>query len=140
MEDLWPPDISQQTTEKSPASILKEQALLLSQKTNNLVTAEVIRKTMVKESKFGFNFILTSSTINYRYNLFSITHGVTLYPVEISSDNDLIKSIRPERGHYEWITVENETEYIRILKDIFSAENTRKVISTLIKMSDPDFI
>lgn len=43
MDDLWPNDISLKDSKtKAPYTILKEQASFLSQKTKNLIEAEVI--------------------------------------------------------------------------------------------------
>ena len=43
MVDLWPEDIAVYTKLRSPATILREQASLLGDRTQNLVEADVVQ-------------------------------------------------------------------------------------------------
>jgi hypothetical protein len=76
--DLWPDDIGDATF-RTPLSFLKEQASFLGQKTQQLVKAEVESEPSGNDFLHIFS-IVSPSFNNYRYELFRLKHGVTLYP------------------------------------------------------------
>src|ERR1051326_6156592 len=82
-EDLWPAEISEVKKITVPASIAIEQAALLGQKKNNVVTANVspIRAREPTQIVFGFN-IVAPALSNYRLRLFNFAYRLDqLYPV-----------------------------------------------------------
>ena len=145
LEDLWPEDIDV-TDELPPVSILKEQAALLGQRTKNLVEGRVrggisdyartqfhYRGSDYPRTQFHYTFELVAPALeNYRYELFSISHDVDIYPLIVewdSPDNAMLSQVAGERG------IENEEQFIGALEIIFSSDRTRKVISSLISQS-----
>ena len=103
MHDLWPEDIGPIPESKGPVIILREQASLLGKKTNNLVEAEVVQlepsrpeppivavqiEPSMFETRFNYAFLIVAPPLNnYRYKLFTISHGIDAYPVTIKSIN-----------------------------------------------------
>lgn len=120
--DFWPSDINVLPDLQTPVSILREQASLLGEKTNNLVEAEV-RSQGDKSSQFVHTFFLVAPALdNYRYPLFTVTHKVDLYPATISFAS-------------QGLQAENEVKFVEYLKKIFADEKTKKVIQALIAQS-----
>lgn len=157
MLDLWPEDIGPIPDLKSPVTILREQASLLGKKTNNLVEAEVVQLESVisEEKEFSYAFLIVAPALdNYRYKLFTISYGINLYPVTINVDKDIqaeipptaeerreiVKSgrvftdLREEIGIKRKLVAESEDEFVEILKKIFSAKKTKRVIGALLSM------
>lgn len=115
--DLWP-DFKPETV-RSPKTILKEQADLLSHKTNNILKGEIGSVSAYDETTVGFS--ITSPYLNnYKYQLFHIKYNpATLYPVTIDSN----------------IVCEEETTFKEKIKEILSAPHTIKVINSLYSQS-----
>ena len=132
MRDLWPENIAPIPELKAPTIILKEQASLLGKKTNNLLEATVtkIESTGFVEEKFNYVFLIVAPALdNYRYKLFTVSHGIGSYPVTIWLDEDM----QVEIGFTE-VVAESENEFMEILEAIFNTEKTKKTIGTLLSM------
>jgi hypothetical protein len=113
--DLWG-DIVPNAV-RTPAGILKEQAAILGDKTQHLVEAEVT--TSVSGQDLVHTFELIVPTLDgYRYQLFSISHGPTIYPVEVRFE-------RTPR-------LNTEEAFVGWLRDKLSSTETRSLISNLL--------
>ena len=133
-QDLWPDEIKSIEV-VSPVTIIKEQGKILGRKTNNIVVGEV--KTLNSRPisyDFGYSFSLVSSPLNYQYQLFKFYFTIDNYPVFISVD-DSIKIEKFKDLSNELIEVQSEEELMKILKKIFSATKTLKVITGLLAQS-----
>jgi len=142
MENLWPENLTVTET-KAPVIILREQASLLGETTQNIVEAEV-RNTdafpdmrRAKEDDMGFRYvfyIVAPALGNYRYKLFTIWHSVDLYPVIICPDQDIRDELYPD-SHKDEIQAESENEFVGMLKAIFHSRRTGNIIQALISQS-----
>jgi len=129
MEDLWPNDLAPAAV-KSPLAILKEQGVALGEKTRGLVTGSVSQIPSGADPRFTYKFYIESAPLRYRYDLFMVNQPVELYPVEVLLNGDLAEELlHQERGR---LTANDEEEFLEILKRIFNAEKTRKVVSALL--------
>ncbi len=155
MTDLWP-DIKTTANLKAPVNILREQAALLGNKTQNIVKAKVrsVSSDFLKEKKlikqgddmvhmtivedpsgFHYNFFLVSPMLdNYEYAIFSISYSIELYPVRIRPDIDILKEIT-QSDRSQWILADSEAEFLEVLGKIFRAEKTKKIINALLVQS-----
>ncbi len=120
--DLWPEDIKVADM-VTPLSILKEQASLLGQKTQNLVEAEVQTKPLGAEFSHSF-FLVAPPLDNYRYKLFEVHHPIDLYPIKIVDENG---GVRHEAN--------SQDQFIGQLKEVLTSEKTKSVIKALIAQS-----
>ena len=87
-QDLWPTDIA--TTElRSPVAILREQATLLADKTEGLLVGNV--RTGTAGEQLRHTFVLVAPALShYTFDLFSFTHGPSLYPVKaVNQENEV---------------------------------------------------
>ena len=138
--NLWPEDIAV-TDRVPPVSILKEQAALLGQRTKNLVEGRVRSGSSVYVgSDFNYSFELVAPALdNYRYELLRISHGVEFYPLRLFSDPreslSMVKQLFDPDAQSTGQTIENEGQFLKALEIIFSSEQTRKVIGSLIAQS-----
>ena len=114
--DLWGTDFDFAVT--TPGSILKEQASLLSTKTQGLVTAEVDNKPFGSNIQHIFKLVVPAMDF-YKYELFRLVHGIDLYPGDIFWNND----------HYPF---KDEQSLLSVLATIFRSAPTMKVISSLV--------
>jgi hypothetical protein len=111
--DLWG-EIGTTVT-RSPVSILREQAALLGSKTNNFVEARVDTSTFRDTFIHAFNIVVPA--LDYTYQLFSVQHGVDMYPIEVPSPHTTLNS---EDVFQQW------------LHDKLSSPETRKIIQNLL--------
>lgn len=125
--NLWPDDIAV-TGVVAPVTILKDQASVLGQRTKNLVEGRVTQSNEpFHEDNFTYRFDLVAPALNnYRYRLFSISHGVEFYPLIITNSAAF---------NGDEVEVPNEEEFLNALGNIFSSEKTRRVITSLIAQS-----
>lgn len=115
--DLWP-DFRLEKV-RSPKSILKEQADLLSQKTNNVLKGDIGSVSQQSETTVGFS--ITSPFLNnYRYQLFYVKFNpATLYPVFLDG----------------YGSCNDEADFVQKVKEILSAPTTIKIINSLYSQS-----
>jgi len=115
--DLWPNLHLEKV--RSPKTILKEQADLLSHKTNNILKGEIGSVSSLNETTIGFS--ITSPYLNnYKYQLFFIRFNpATLYPVFLD-------------GYGE---CNDESTFVEKVKEILSDARTIKIINSLYSQS-----
>jgi hypothetical protein len=129
IQDLWPDDI-QVNDVLSPHIIVQEQGNLLGKKTNNIVIGKVKMNTYY--DKFQYRFFLYSSPIDYQYQLFEFEYNPNLYPVKIRADEEIMKQFYPDEENKREILVNSEAELVEVLKAIFAAPKTRKIITAIL--------
>jgi hypothetical protein len=112
--DLW--GEIEATQIRTPLVILREQAALLGAKTKNLIEASV--KTHANGDTFIHQLNLVVPALdNYTYNLFTITHGPSIYPVSVA---------------YKTVRFETEQEFIDWLGATLSSPETKRIVSNLL--------
>ena len=139
MIDLWPEDIGL-AKPKAPVAILQEQAALLGQKTQNVVEATVKPQRLPALDRFRYAFNIKAGGLlgAYTYQLFSINHGIDLYPVLFYLDEDVATEvIDPGDGKgTKSIEIWSEEALIELLGKILKSEKTRRIISALLSQAD----
>ena len=114
--DLWPENIADSNL-ITPITILKEQAALLGEKTRQLVKGEVVTQTT--GNLFVHYFYIAAPTLNYRFELFTLSHGVNFYPLVMRYLNDTI-------------SLPSESAFKDKLKEIFAAPHTLNVVHSIL--------
>ncbi|HYM75439.1 MAG TPA: hypothetical protein VE377_05615 [Candidatus Dormibacteraeota bacterium] len=116
--DLWP-KARFETDLVTPVSILRRQAALLGEKTQQLVTAYVASEALYNEMTHYFRLVVPALD-NYKYELFRVTHKVDqLYPLT---------------GHVQDknpVKITDQSDLVGWLKEVLSAESTAKRIDSL---------
>ncbi len=115
-EDLWPDNIAE-TNLVTPVSILKEQGALLGEKTRQLVKGEVDTQTI--GSMLVHSFAISAPTLSYRYELFTVSHGVNFYPLTIKYLKDTVQ-------------LKSEDDFRQKLKAILSSTHTVNVVHSIL--------
>jgi hypothetical protein len=114
-------------SDRTPLSILREQAAVLGTKTQNLVEAAV--ETHGRNGEFSHSLNLVVPALDhYKYQLFSIRHRVAnLYPVFVGDvhTNPALEGGREMR-------LGNEEEFKDWLSKMLSAPETRKILGALL--------
>ena len=138
-EDLWG-DLGLQEEIDTPASILKKQAALLSERTNNIVQARVVPRISVLHQRSGvppsapgrgfeYDFDLVVPPLEgYIYTLLRIEHDVSLYPVSIY---EIFRGFYPS-GSGDGLVCMNEEEYLANLGAILSSDDVHAIIRSLV--------
>ena len=114
--DLWPENIADSNL-VTPVSILKQQAALLGEKTRQLVKGEVV--TQATGNLFVHYFYIAAPTLSYKFELFTLSHGVNFYPLVMRYLNDTI-------------SLRSESEFKDKLKEIFVAPHTLNVVHSIL--------
>lgn len=121
--DLWPKDLGFQKV-RTPAVILREQAVRLAEKTNRMVQAEVRQAPNRDLFEYDFN-LCTPAAGSYRFRLFTIQYNLQMYPVQILSEVDGAPK-----------TARDEEEFMRVVAQILASDETRRAIAVLGSQSD----
>jgi hypothetical protein len=115
-DDLWPANIADSNL-TTPVTVLKQQAALLGEKTRQLVKGEVV--THATGSLFDHYFYIAAPTLSYKFELFTLSHGVNFYPLVMRYLNDTI-------------SLPSESEFKDKLKEIFAAPHTLNVVHSIL--------
>jgi hypothetical protein len=115
-DDLWPANIADSRL-TTPVAILKEQAALLGEKTKQLVKGEVVTQTT--GNLFVHHFYLVAPTLNYKYELFTVSHVINFYPLTL-------------RQTSQNVSIMNEEDFKEKLKEILSSQHTLNVVHSIL--------
>lgn len=140
MTDLWPEDIWENDPVQIPADMLEEQAELLGSKTKNYVTAKVSESSQshFEEPDFNYDFFIVAPTLsNYHYRLFTISHDIDLYPLEMDLDEDISKELFPDQDSVD-ISIQTEEEFSETLRKIFDSRKMKRIMAILRSMTHYD--
>lgn len=103
-----------------PIAVLKELAQGLEKRTKGLLIGKVEQTSY--DSDFTLEFYISAPSLNnYSYEVFSLSHNLNFYPLQIKSSS--------ERGY---LKVENQEDLEKQLKTIFSSSEVKKVINGLL--------
>jgi len=115
-DDFWPSNIADSNL-TTPVMVLKQQGALLGEKTRQLVTAEVVTETT--GNLFVHHFYVVAPTLNYKYELFQVSHGISFYPLTL-------------RQGGQTTSLGNEEKFKETLKTIFSSPHTLNVVHSIL--------
>jgi len=167
MYSLWSGSFEpNKENKKTPKAIISEQCFLLDELTKGVVIARIASYDVGNGDVFGFpmirpkgtkiqqllgdsytencfiyEFFLTSKgTPKYRYRVFFIRHGITIYPVEIFLDSSIETEIHdvlaPFWSNPDIIICKNEVDFIAVLQRILNSSKLEKVINSLLAMNE----
>jgi hypothetical protein len=123
-DDLWPEDLVAEIP-RTPKDILLEQAAALGKKTKNVVRAKV-RSRQDEEGDLVHRFVLYAPALgNYEYDLVSIWHDETLYPVSAPATG---AGPGPKK-------LQDEEELRQYLRSFFGSERTLKIVRAMVANS-----
>jgi hypothetical protein len=124
-KDLWG-EIEYLLDIKAPTEILREQAQLLGKKTKGQLIGKISKHPLTKDESFFYDFFINAPSLdNYSYKLFTIKHGMELYPVSILTSGF-------ENGGGSGKECKDPGSFESKLELIFSSEKTRGVIKQLL--------
>jgi hypothetical protein len=137
-KNLWG-ELPSSETQRTPYTILKEQASMLTEITNGLLVGEVKRSSEVdafseftlgeqSQSFVAYLRIQVPSLNNYTYSVVRIQYPIGLYPV-------LVKSFAVEDFQLE---CSSEEEFENALGQILSSQEVKQVISALLTQIHAD--
>ncbi len=145
MTDLWPETIGTVRV-KSPVAILREQASLLGQKTQNLVQAQVKGGPADPRTFLYFFQIVVPALDYYKYELFTINHDIAFYPLTIFLEEDICIELEKSSTLSPWqktaedaFKIETEDEFLEALKIIFGSEKTKRIVTALLSQLDSNW-
>lgn len=128
IKNLWPDDLGNIKI-TMPKEILIQQGNYISEMTKNLILAEVKTDQSVlqgtDEKVMVHRFTLKAPTMgNYSFNLLRVMHNFSIYPVTVWNGLTEVKTI-----------ANNEEEFMAVIASIFSSNETRNAISSMIAQS-----
>ena len=120
IENLWP-DFTTDEIVRSPKTVLREQASFLGKRTKNILTGNI--RTESYRNQFSHSFQIVAPNLNnYTYTLFTIVEeDIFGFPCKFQSESSF--------------SIKTEEELLERLKNIFSSDETKKVINSLMSQS-----
>ena len=126
-KNLWG-ELPKPETIRTPYTLLKEQASILSEITNGLLIGEV-RRVFGKDQEFIFNIRIKAPALNdYTYSVVEVKYPIKLYPV-------IVKSLVVENFQRE---CSSEEEVENALGEILSSQEVKRVILALLSQIHED--
>ena len=120
---LWPADFGERSDLLTPLAILRQQGAILGAQTKNIVLGRV--STLSEGDTFVQRFSVHCPPLGYHTELFSVKHGIDLYPATVVFANE--QGQNREAG--------NPEELKGILKEVFARPKTTKTIASLLAQS-----
>ncbi len=119
-EDLWGA-LPKVESLRTPLVILKEQAELLQEKTEGLLVGNISQQQ--SGTQFVYHLSIIAPTLNnYTYELLIIIHDIGFYPLQL----------KDSQGNGPFNNFPDEEAYKQGLREIFSSEKNKAVISKLL--------
>lgn len=89
--------------------------------------------------KFSYAFYLVGPALQfYRYQLFRVSYPIELYPVALVLDSDVWAELNHNKSDAQAqnrLYAHTEAEFVEVLKRIFSAQKTLRVIKAIYSQS-----
>ena len=120
---LWPTDFGERLDLLTPLLILRQQGAILGERTKNIVLGRV--STHSEGDSFVQRFSVHCPPLGYQIELFSVKHGIELYPATVVFPN--------EQGQNKEAA---DPDHLKtLLKDIFARPKTKQIIASLLAQS-----
>ena len=124
---LWPQDLGRQRV-STPLGVLRKQARQLVKLSEGWLNAEVRTVDPGSNTPLQHSFVVLAPYLGeIEFQLFSVRHSMTIYPLTISTNSYL-----PISG-YECF---DEAEFVDAVRDILTAEQTCQIVTSLISQSE----
>lgn len=143
MKNLWPVKF-EANSQRSPKSILEEQAGFLATITGSIVVAQVSQLSKIdafrrfrRQGEFNFRLDLIAPFLeNYKFTLLLVSHDIMLYPVQIWVSENVGSELGLKKGVMgSEKTVESPEAFEAFLEEIFQSEHIKKVIGSILALS-----
>lgn len=123
--NLWG-ELDLSVPERTPTTVLKEQATALSEMTKGVLYGDVTINLVA--GTFEVRLAITAPALgNYRFDVVRLRHGIGLYPVKVAA------AWEPSAG--EKAECKDENELVKALASILGSARVRQMIGTLVAQS-----
>ena len=123
IENMWG-EINDPGNQRTPASILRVQAVILNQLTKGVLLGSIEQDPAVNNI-LVYNFAVTAPAINnYKFNILTVQYSITIYPLTLIDHTTQVQR-----------QCLNEEAFITHLKNILSSLQITRVISALLIQS-----
>jgi hypothetical protein len=122
-ENMWG-EISDPVNQRTPTSILREQAAILSQITKGILIGS-IEQDPTSNNTLVYNFAVTAPAINnHKFSILTVQYSITIYPLTLTD-----RTTQVQRQCL------NEDSFASTLKSILSSLQVKRVITALLIQS-----
>lgn len=125
--NLWPGDLGRQRV-STPLAVMRKQARQLAKLSDGWLNAEVRTSGSGSNALLQHGFVILVPCLGeIEFPLFSVRHGMMLYPLTISTNQYITNA------GYECF---DEEEFLEALREILGADATRRIITSLISQAE----
>src|ERR1017187_4016271 len=122
-ESMWG-EISDPVNQRTPTSILREQALILNQLTKGVLIGSIEQEPTVNNN-LVYNFAITAPAINnHKFAILTVQYSIAIYPLTLTD-----RTTQVQRQCL------NEESFASTLKGILSSTQVKRVIAALLIQS-----
>ena len=122
-ENMWG-EISAPANQRTPTSILREQAAILSQVTRGVLIGS-IEQQPTDRNILIYNFDITAPAINnHKFAILTLQYSITIYPLSLTDHTTHVQR-----------QCLNEEGFTAALKSILSSTQVKRVITALLIQS-----
>jgi hypothetical protein len=122
-ENMWG-EIAEPVNDRTPTSILREQASILSRLTKGVLIGSIEQETTTNNTLI-YNFSITAPAINnHKFAILTVQYSITIYPLTLTDH-----TVHVQRQCL------NEEAFTAALKAILSSTQVKRVISALLIQS-----
>jgi len=122
-ENMWG-EIVEPVSERTPTSILREQALVLSQLTKGVLIASIEQEPTANNTLI-YHFAITAPAINnHKFAILTVQYSITIYPLTLTDHTTHVQR-----------QCLNEEAFTSTLEGILSSTQVKRVIAALLIQS-----
>ncbi len=122
-ENMWG-EISEPVNQRTPTSILREQASVLSQLTKGVLIGS-LEQEVTANNTLSYKFAITAPAINnHKFAILTVQYSITIYPLSVTDH-----TVHVQRQCL------NEEAFTSTLKGILTSTQVKRVISALLIQS-----
>lgn len=136
--NLWPDNLGGPSTVKSPLAILRRQAALLGERTQNIVTARVESRQVSGGQIFEHTFIVEAPALGYRIPVVDVRHGLVAYPAKVLETPVITGPWPPGVDPWQQQPQLSEPDFLARLGGVFGSPQVRGLISSYLAQSQAD--
>lgn len=136
--NLWPEDLGGPPPVNTPLAILRRQAAILGERTQNVVTGRVESRQISGGQFFEHTFVVQAPALGYRIPVVDVRHGLVAYPAKVLETTVITGPRPPDIDPWRQLTPLYEPEFLVRLGQVLGSPEVRGVVSSFMAQSLAD--
>ena len=122
-KNLWG-DLKDLETVRTPKTVLKEQAQILTEATDGILVGDV-RESEIRGEFLIYLEIKVPALNNYTYTVMSVRHSIDMYPARVNAEKPNVSQV-----------CDNEEDFTGVVETVLSSDEMKTIVSRLLAQAN----